>query len=177
MENLGKRGQFYLVAAIVLAAVIIGVSAVANYAERGKNDELYNLRDEIRIEAEKTVDYGTKNGFNRFQMNTLLENFTEHYVNYEATKGKDIYFLFGDVDNLTLSGFQEGDKTVSLSSGVLEEEVTNSNGRFSRSINPTTEEVTVSIDGTDYDFVLRNGENFYFIVTQEISGGRYVIME
>src|SRR3989304_1022169 len=116
-KGLGKRGQFYLVAAIVLAAVIIGISAVSNYAKREKNTGLYDLREEIRIESEKTIDYGTKSNFNRAQMTSLYSNFVNNYTSYEGSTGKNLYFLYGDRSNISLSGIQREDITATIVSG------------------------------------------------------------
>ena len=173
--SLSKRGQFYLVTAVVLAAVIIGISAISNYSKKEKSPGLEELKEEIRIESEKTLDYGVNNGFNSTQIYWLMQNFTNYYVNYEGRNGKDIYFIFGNANNITVSGYQEEDKTISVSSGSSQATITQTKGSFTGGIDPAGTNVALSIDGDAYSFNLSAAENFYFIIAQNTGGGEYVI--
>jgi len=173
--SLSKRGQFYLVTAVVLAAVIIGISAISNYSKKEKSPGLEELKEEIRIESEKTLDYGVNNGFNSTQIYWLMQNFTNYYVNYEGRNGKDIYFIFGNANNITVSGYQEEDKTISVSSGSSQATITQTKGSFTGGIDPAGTNVAISIDGDAYSFNLSAAENFYFIIAQNTGGGEYVI--
>src|SRR3989344_4359979 len=169
--SLSKRGQFYLVTAVVLAAVIIGISAISNYSKKEKSPGLEELKEEIRIESEKTLDYGVNNGFNSTQIYWLMQNFTNYYVNYEGRNGKDIYFIFGNANNITVSGYQEEDKTISVSSGSSQATITQTKGSFTGGIDPAGTNVAISIDGDAYSFNLSAAENFYFIIAQNTGGG------
>jgi len=35
--------------------------------------------------------------------------------------------------------------------------------------------ITVTLNGVNYEFELKTGQNFYYIVSQNISGERYVV--
>ena len=43
----GKKGQFYLIAAIILATIIIGISVVMNYSKKQDSGNLENLKEEL----------------------------------------------------------------------------------------------------------------------------------
>ena len=172
---LAKRGQFYLVAAVVLAAVIIGISAVANYSKKEGNPGIDELKEEIKIESEKTLDYGTNNTFNSTQMNQLLQNFTNYYINYEGRTGKNLYFVFGNSNNITVAGYQDSDKIVSIVSGSSQVTITQTAGNFTGSITPSGNSLILYIDRNPHNFNLSSAENFYFVISQNASGGEYVI--
>src|SRR3989344_6026101 len=110
---MSKSGQFYLVTAVVLAGIIIGISAISNYSKKEKSPGLDELKEEIGIESEKTLDYGTGNNLNSTQMYRLMQNFTNYYVNHESRAEKDLYFIFGNGNNLTVSGYQRSEEHTS----------------------------------------------------------------
>jgi len=91
-------------------------------------------------------------------MQDLLEDFIASYAEY-IEEGIDISFIFGNYEEITIITYQE------------------------LAVNPTTEtyeplpggRVTVIINGTNYSFRLRPGENFYFVISQEIEGEQYVV--
>ena len=167
-RGMSKSGQFYLVTAVVLAAVIIGISAISNYSKKERNPGIGELKEEIRIESSRTLDYATNSGFNNTQIYWLLQNFTNQYVNSERRNGRDLYFLFGNNGNITVSGYQETDKVVSITSGSAQATITQTKGSFTGGIDPAGTSVALSIDGNSYSFNLSQAENFYFVITQNI---------
>ncbi len=173
MKN--KSGQFYLVAAVVLIGIIIGVSTTANYSKKEESPGINELRDEIRIESAKTLDYGISKGFNQAQMYQLMKNFTNYYVTYEGRNKKNLYFLFGTRSNLTISGYQEKSQTVTASSGSSQTVITEQAGNFTGSFDPSGNELTLYIDSNPYNFNLSSAENFYFVVTENVGGGEYIV--
>ena len=174
-RGMDKSGQFYLITAVVLAGVIIGISAISNYSKKENNPGLDEFKEEIRIESSKTLDYATNNQFNSTQTYWLMQNFTNYYVNSEERNGKDLYFIFGNNGNITVAGYQEGNKVVSISSGSSQTTVTQTPGNFTGGIDPSVNAVVLSIDGNSYSFNLSQAENFYFVVSQNVGGGEYVV--
>ena len=170
-----KSGQFYLVAAVVLAGVIIGITATSNYSKKEESPGINELKEEISIESAKTMDYGIKNGLSSLQMSSLLQNFTRHYINYERANKKDFYFLYGTRSNLTISGYQEEDKEVIISSGDLQTTITQQAGNFTESVDPSENRIILYIDDNPYAFDLSPAENFYFVITQNVGGGEYIV--
>lgn len=166
-----KTGQFYLIAAIILAAVIIGISTVSNYAKKEKSFEVYDLKEELQIESENVINHGIYNEFSQVEMYNRLDDFTQIYIDSES-HDKDLYFVFGDENKITLKGFQKPTQTVLLNNAII----TTDSGAFVGDINPGAgEDLSVSIAGNTYDFKLEPGENFYFIISQKISGDEYVV--
>jgi hypothetical protein len=81
--------------------------------------------------------------------------------------------VFGNQNNITVTGYQELNKSVSLDGSVI----TTSSGEFIGGINSETDMamVILSISDTLYEFELNSGENFYFILSQKINKGEYII--
>ena len=152
------RGQFYLIAAIIIIAVIIGYAAISNYLEKKESIKLYNLGEELGIESENVLDFGTYNEYNESEMDTLLTGFVESYAEY-IEEGIAITFIFGNPDKIIVITYEE-------LGGVSSPEI----------IDPGEEKkVTVTINSIDITFKLKSGENFYFVVSQEIAGEQYVV--
>jgi len=150
-----KRGQFYLITAVIIITVIIGFVTISNYSKRRTSVKLYDLEDELGIEIQNVLGYGTYNGYEEEEMNSLWESFIEDYKDY-AGAGKDLYFIFGDSGSLQVKAYED-----------LEE--------VDYDITTNEERVSIVIEDVEYDFKLNPGENFYFVISQEIEGERHVI--
>ena len=170
IKGWNRKGQFYLIAAIIIATVIIGLTAILNYSRTEPNIKIYDLKEEIQTESRNVFDYGLNAGYGDAQFNTLLIDFTKDYIDYQGDK--NLYFVFGSRTNMTVSGYQKEDKVVSINSM----QVTNRAGEFIGSVNPGgANEMTLNIDSLQYNFPINEGRNFYFVVSQKSEGGEYII--
>lgn len=164
-----KRGQFYLIAAMIVISLIIGFAVVSNYLEKKQTIKLYDLGEELGIESENVLDYGTYNEYNDTDMDELIRSFIENYVDY-VQEGIEIYFIFGNWEKITIVKYQEISYYGLLLDGgytstYIEEEV----------IENPEKDVVVTINGNTYEFRLKPGENFYFVISQEIGEEQYVV--
>ena len=169
---LDKSGQFYLIAAIILASIIIGITTLSNYSKRDSITKFNDLKEELQIEIVNVMDYGTYNKFNEAQMHVLLNDFTQGYIDSES-RDKDLYFVFGNENNITVRGYQKSDKIISVSSGVSST-ITQKAGEFIGSIDPSGNDIILYIGDNSYTFKLNRGENFYFVISQQDEGG-YIV--
>ncbi len=165
-----KKAQFYLISAVVIATLAIGLVTISNYAKKESNLNLDELKEEIRIESAHVLDYGLYHQLDETAFYSLVIDFIEDYIDYQG-EGKDLYFIFGDKDNITVTGYQETAKDVSLDNTLI----TSSVGKFNGGINPVEDEIELSISDMSYEFELNNGENFYFILSQKVNKGEYII--
>ena len=164
-----KRGQFYLVAAIVIIGLIIGLAGVSNYVKQKPRVKIYDLDEELGIESEEIVQYGVFNYENNDDLISFLGNFTELYTEY-AGEGKDLYFIYGDRDdvyNFTILSYKEIGKGV-VSAGTSKYHVKGKVVNETQQT-PIGDKVSVIIGGTSHNFTLTKGENFYYILA-EVSG-------
>lgn len=88
-----KKSQFYLVATVIIIAIILGASIITNYViTREEPVKFYDLNEELKEESARVVNYGIYNSVN---IPKLIENFTENYfIEYAEEKEEDIEFVF-----------------------------------------------------------------------------------
>ncbi len=164
MQN--KRGQFYLIAAIIIVIVVAGFITVSNYSKKKTSVKIYDLGEELGIESQNVIDYGT---YQEKDLDALLDEFTDSYAEY-AKDNKNLYFLFGDATSIRVKAYQEIEEEVSVDGSPLPVD----NGKGEGTYTPDNP-VIISIEDVEYQFDLVEGENFYFIISQEIEGEKYVI--
>jgi len=173
-----KRGQVYLIAAVVIVGIIIALATVINYSKKQNPIEIYNLGEELGTESVNILEYGTYNNYNNIQMTNLLLSFIEEYSRYGNIER--LYFVFGNLTEISFVGYHEIIvDMVRITAGGNSNEITIPRGDENlviETIYPNNiEDVTISVLQTDYGFRLRQGENFYFIMFQEEGEEQHVI--
>jgi len=169
-----KSGQFYLIAAIILATVIIGINVVANYSKKQNSGGLENLKEELQIESENVLDNGAYRNLNDADMKTLLTDFSKDYIT-EKGGDKNLYFIFGNLGDLTIIASQSSEETAEISgvSGGGTLSITQGTV-FEQSYTPSGNQINLVVNEFTHEFKFEEGENFYFLISQEIGGGVYV---
>ena len=150
MEKRNKKGQFYLVATIIIVGIVIGLAVIFNYSTKTNSYEVEEIAKELNIESQKVMDYDIAQSTNK------LENFAGNYSSYVG-EDKDIYFIIvGEVGNGEAYKFTDGEKV-----------------DFSEDLNVTGEEIQFGLNET-YTFKREKGKNFYFIIIYNKGGEIYV---
>ena len=167
-----KRGQFYLLATIIIIGLIFSFAAVINYSQEKTVKNFDYLEYELNIESENVMDNAL---FNNKDIKETLINFTKIYSNY--SEADNLYFIFGNIQNITIAGYQKlnnGKIFVNVGSGNqelgLSKDVYNSKDFFN-----SQEDIQVTVNNVVYDFSLSPEENFYFILSKEINGELHVV--
>ena len=169
-----KTGQFYLVAAIIISVIIIGLVTFSNYSTSQESTSIQNVGEELKIESGKVLDFGTYNGYDDAQMQDLMEDFTSKYITY-VQNGGDYYFLFGNSDKITVVGYSKTIGTIDVDTGFEKTSIDIPAAEItSQEFNTPSDNIIITVNGTDYLFELKKGENFYFIVSQSIGGETHV---
>ncbi len=169
--DMRKRGQFYLIAAIVIITVILGIAAVSNYSKKKENVRLYDLKDELGIESGEVIEYGVYN-----KDLGKLPDFTQKYAKY-AGEGKNLIFVYGDENGIKTETFTETlTGTISLQSGETSQQIPlTEQTSQTDTIEPTGSQITVTLpNGRTHTFDLQQGQNFFFIISQDVDGETYV---
>lgn len=185
-----KRGQFFLIGAIIIIAVVASVITITNYTQKQDVTRLYDLGEELGIESQHVLDYGTYSELNETELNNLMERFIVNYVEY-IKEDKNIYFIFGNKNKINVVGYQDilaEDVIVCLDvgehlqeEGVIEKaqcvpyQTIGETQAFSKEDKGDIQKVTIQIGGDEYQFRLKYGENFYFVIWQEIGGEKHVV--
>jgi hypothetical protein len=173
---MNKRGQFYLVAVIVILAIIASIATVYNTAITKKSDTtIYDLSKEIEYESSKVLDRGVFFAENEVQIKSEIRNITDYYA--RSTLGQDLIVVYGNGQNLHLLyynntesgtvGFFIGGSQIVLPQTELKlyENVTERKG----------DTITINIaEGVDYTFELRKGQFLFVVLKKEKDGERYI---
>ena len=179
-----KSGQFYLIATIIIIAVIIGFVTISNYAQKQDAVKIYDLGEELNIEGENVLDYGIYNGLDKDETAELLKDFIETYSEY---LGEDIemYLIIGDEESLIVIG-QEGLDDLEIEFGLTGSAIKNLKKFATREFFPEKsleigDKIKVKIKNKqdsnkdhEYEFELKEGENFYFIISQKVGEETHV---
>jgi len=161
-----RRGQFYLIAAIIIISIAAGFVTISNYVSSQHTSDTNYLRDEIKIESSKTIDYATLN--NKEFRGTMI-NFSEQYIN--NTIGNNFYFIFGNTTSMTFLASQSFYSNISLD-GTDKTSDVGTERIYLQNFVPGGN-ITLGINGNDYVFKLNNGSNYRFVVSSERGGQVY----
>lgn len=175
-----KKAQFYLIAAIIIVGVLVGLASITNYIRTKKEPaKFYDLSEELSEEGSRIVDYGI---YNEKDLSKMMENFTDNYfVQYSEEKVKDseLVFIYGNQNNITVSSYtSENTGTISIDYGTSSFDLT---GSEKYSANRTSYipispyEVKVKLLGVEYKFDLKEGENFFFVINRNTTDETYIV--
>lgn len=172
MKRCDKRGQFYLLAAVIIIGLVMGFVFFTNSSQKKSDSSFDYLKYELETESEKVVDYGIKNNQN---LKTLLKNFTQEYSLY--TEADNSYFIFGNFSEITFAGYKKKSSgNVLVNATGNNQQVSFTEGIYnSVSFQNPQQNIKVTIDNIVYDFNLKNGQNFYFILSKEIGEEKYIV--
>ncbi len=163
--EINKRGQFYLIAAVVIVGVIIGMASFTNYLVKSKDVRIYDLNKELKLESESVVNYGIIPNHN---LDTTLENFTEQYGAYVGAD-YNVYFVYGNKQGIKALKYELvpsgsiniAGVTLPMTRGEVTEVTEAQLG---------SGQVNVKLsDNKDYNFNLKEGENFFFIIQEPVN--------
>ncbi len=87
----------------------------------------------------------------------------------EKEKGKTVYFIFGDKNEVKISNYEEiskGEFNI-ISGEVISKLEVNEEKYVSKSITPKNDEVGFVINGEEYRFKLKPNEKIYFIISED----------
>lgn len=165
-----KRGQFYFIAAIIMILILAGFIAVSNFSKKTENNEIKDLKKELGIEIQKTLEHISYNNLNHQEAKDVFKNLSAAYI-YKIKDNKNILFLFGKLEeDLTLKGYKaKNSNNFTITSGTNEFEI-NSEGEFEETINNPESTIIVETGGNLYLFELLEGQSFYYLISKEYKG-------
>ena len=173
MKKRGKKAQFYLIAAAIIIIAIAGVYATYNYVIN-KPQVFYDFSSELKREGASVIDYGVWVGIDP---KTVMRNFTESYFSSYAEEKDttELVYIYGDLTSSYISTYKMG----SVGAVCLGADVGCINtiqGQVgTRSAATSGGKVIVELQGESYEFSLSSGQNFYFVIKQEIEDENRII--
>lgn len=179
---MGKKGQFFLIAAIIIAGVIItlGTVYVATKTTYQEKTKVYDLSGEIDFESNRVIDYGIFKGVSIDEKNKSLTEIMDYYqksnpgveltmIYYVPGMAKPLSYKFGESAGSAATNF--GTTTgpgVNVQSTLLRN-LPSEVFRDTKKIN-----VTLERGAPAQEFNLTEGENFYIVLKEEVGGEQFV---
>ena len=109
---MNKKGQFYLIAALVVTSILIGFITMTNSSRVSSIFKYSNLNEEIELESWKTINYGIANSLSNPEILDLLGNLARSYINNSPETNS--YFLFGTNESAKMVAYQKTQLSVEL---------------------------------------------------------------
>jgi len=109
-----KRGQFFILAVVIISAVLVSLVAVHNYASTTPQPErFYDLSQEIKQESAKVIDYGVYKGID---ISEKIQEFSEVVAKNLLNKYPDLGFVFiyGDAEELVIENYDDEESSFQL---------------------------------------------------------------
>lgn len=170
-----KRGQFYIIAAIIISIILLGLFAARNYILVGpKEVKFYDLSKELNLESGYVIDHGI---YKDEDLDVLVDQWASAYVNYSSkvTEVGEWIFVYGDeeeIDAIVFTNEVSGTVSINIGTSSSNIKITGDAKKYKKE-NIAAEGNLVNLttpDGDEYEFNLNRGENFFFV----ISKGEYV---
>jgi len=185
-----KRGQFYIITALIIAAIVFGLTTAMNYATvHPAPAQFYDLSKNFEAESTQVIDYGVYSGARDIQGN--VKNFTKAFLEYAIEKDPNIelFYIYGNSTALTIVNYGKNESGITTEKGSTEnlaggsaltvsqinyqisektfsQDITERAANFAKistTVNPG-DWVKINIAGIVYDFNLKNQDQFRFII-------------
>lgn len=169
---MNKRGQFYLIAALVVVGLIAGLATVYNSAKSLSEDiAVYDLSEEIIFEGSQVLASGVFNAQEDDQIVQNVENLTEYYA--KTNPNSELIVIYGDTNELHYIIYNNtvaGTISIQGSSGETSELIIP--GRLEKRKGTITPGQDHSVEirlgpNAMYNFDVKPGKQFYIILRKE----------
>jgi hypothetical protein len=166
---MNKRGQFYLIAAIVIVTIAVGFIIISNSVSSQQTPNIYYQRDEIKIEGLDIINYSVTNQLGNTQLSNDLTDLSERYIN--NSQNENFYFIFGNATKIVFLAYQALYSNVSLN-GVDYTNTVGTGNIYSQSFVPSSN-VILGVNGNQYNYPVNSGESFNFVLYSNLGGQSY----
>ncbi|MDA3836542.1 MAG: hypothetical protein PF542_02880 [Nanoarchaeota archaeon] len=152
-----KKGQFYIIAVLIIISLAIGLLTIENYAKKSKIDKLDDISKELKIEKNYVLDYIASQGLTGGAADAILREFSNDYIAKIGTN-KDTVIITGIPGNARMiSNLGTGDAVRYKSDSEFVDLGEGETAFVSSTI-------SIEIDGNSYDFNMQEGQNIYYII-------------
>lgn len=168
---MNKRGQFYLVAAMIIISIMLGFMAYQSHLRTVPvSQKVYDLGKELDLETAQVLDYGIYSSPS--QQQAILNSWANNFSQYSSKKSEQEKFIFVYYDKN--SAQFKGTEFTSVDSGCIgvgdeftsictEEPVATD---VTSSCSSTDDKITciIGTGETATVFSFNKDENFYFVI-------------
>ncbi|MBM3233435.1 hypothetical protein FJZ18_04705 [Candidatus Pacearchaeota archaeon] len=151
-----KRGQFFLIAALVIAAVLLGTGIVFTQARAQLPDQSASaLADEMRDEIYELISRDAYHGNSSEHTWLRIEGLVQNYS--LSNPSNSIVIIYGNMTRLYATSYKKGVSS-QLSSGLTYD----------------ASKITLTYDSIQYIFLRRIGIDYHILVKKEGDDGKTI---
>lgn len=180
-----KRGQFYILAAIMIILAVSGMASIATYAVvKSQPRDIYNFAEDITRESAYITDFGiiADKDVEPLLINLTTNQFANLFL--AETENASSLFVYGNSTDIYVVKIYEDDAgaivTDILGGGTP---ITNIDIPFKgvvieQTITPktaNTNHIRVKLLGAQFKFDVKDSEMFYFVILETKDGEVYII--
>lgn len=174
---MNKRGQFFLIAAVIIISLFASLVVVHNQANAPKEDYLiYDLNREIAYESARNVDTSVYQNDPEAQLNAEIENLTSIYARLNPKT--DFVFVYSNESEVVFLQYRNTNTgSVSVSLGGNNVDIPVSEQRFQRATRERTTENNLELrleDNSAYFYSFRDGKNFFALIKKENEEEKFI---
>jgi|TARA_Y100000310_G_scaffold4864_1_gene5748 hypothetical protein len=162
----GKRGQFYLIAAIFIILIMFGTTSIATQASvKPEPRTIKDLGDELNRETYKIIEHGVVKDTN---LTELIESFSGKDMGEYILKNSEdasIVFVYGNKDDYNAIAIaNEGIGKITIgNTGGFKSEVHRGKRQEPKKEGDFLE---LKVNDTLYKFKIKPNEMFYFLIVK-----------
>ena len=172
---MNKRGQFYLVAILIIVSVFVGFVSITNKINVKHNEPFFEIGEELKIERTALLDHIFYNDLNPAQTQTVFENFSDLYI-LKVGGEKNSVFIYGDSTSINFNGNHVDDTEIEYNCGSTIQRI-NTVGKFTFSCSPAENNVSIYVEGQRYEFEIYPGQNIYYLISYLYDNERFTIYD
>ena len=174
---LNKKGQFFLIAALIIIGILISLRVVYNVAQGPPEDtQTYDLSEEIKFEGAQVIDNGIFTAKDQTEINSKVEFLTNHY--FELGTQDDLIIVVGDEREANIIYYTH--KTTGfVGIGLGSQPITLTQTEQTKltateSVSPGTP-IELTFQGQNLGtFNIKKGQTFYLVLKKEKNGEQIV---
>ena len=160
MAHVNKRGQFFLIAALIIISVVFSLAVIYNSAASQSSDfsRTNSLAHEIQYESTQLVNQGLYNNVSEDNITVNLQNLSLIYS--KSNPSYNITVIYGNYPSNIMFSYMQ---------------YLNGNGFINPASRPiSNDNVSLSLNNINYSFKVRRGHNIFVIIQKEDHDERYI---
>lgn len=113
---MNKRGQFFLLAAVILSSILVTLTSTVNYARVSKEPkQFYDLSNDIKMEGAEVLNYGVYN-----HTSNAIGDFSSKLGDYLADSNPDteLFLIYGNASEIVIENYAKDDLEASISGNL-----------------------------------------------------------
>ncbi|MEM2954731.1 MAG: hypothetical protein QW625_02170 [Candidatus Nanoarchaeia archaeon] len=179
-ERKKKRGQFFIIGAVILGIIILSMTGIWNLALKGKGDvsqkKFQALCENYKREIFEISKYAVASG-NKSNESDFNLDFTIKFLEY--AKGSEpnfkLLYVYGNNGSATIFNATNYTLTVSISAASSSISWTSENDYSYATITGTgIQWINVSDTNINKQYAISENERFYFMALEEKNGEKYI---